>query len=161
MVSRSHKRTAMCRNLQLLRSITDSHARRKTSVLLDASEYIQALKRKLEELNQAITAQKSIDYDPMPMLRVEAQEKGFLIKVLSQRSCDGLLVFILEAFEELGLDVLQARVSCVDKFCLEAIGTKENNQETGNMDVPMVEKVVLQAIQNWSKVTEQGSFTEQ
>jgi len=35
-----------------------------------------------------------------------------------------LLVFILEAFEELGLDVLQARVSCADSFTLEALGNK-------------------------------------
>jgi UTP:GlnB (protein PII) uridylyltransferase len=57
-------------------------------------------------------------------LRVEAQEKGFLIEVVAERSCCGLLVYILEAFEELGLDVRQARVSCSDSFHLEAIGDK-------------------------------------
>lgn len=57
-------------------------------------------------------------------LKVEPQEEGFMIKVLSQASCQGLLVFVLEAFEELGLEVLQARVSCVDSFCLEALGIK-------------------------------------
>lgn len=57
-------------------------------------------------------------------LKVVAQEEGFVIKVLSERSCQGLLVFILEAFEELGLEVLQARVSCVDNFCLEAVGNR-------------------------------------
>lgn len=35
-----------------------------------------------------------------------------------------MLVFLLEAFEELGLDVLQARVSCSDNFHLEAMGAK-------------------------------------
>lgn len=42
--------------------------RRKTSVLLDATEYIQGLKQKLEELNrlQVATEQKIVDYDPMP-----------------------------------------------------------------------------------------------
>lgn len=53
-------------------------------------------------------------------LKVEAEEEGLVIKVKSERSCQGLLVFILEAFEELGLDVLQARVSCADNFSLEA-----------------------------------------
>lgn len=53
-----------------------------------------------------------------------------MIKVLSQRSCQGLLVFILEAFEELGLDVVQARVSCEDNFCLEAVGVKVINDAT-------------------------------
>ena len=44
--------------------------RQKTSVLLDASEYIQDLKQRLQELNQlvAATAQKIVDYDPMPMV---------------------------------------------------------------------------------------------
>ncbi|OIW14292.1 hypothetical protein TanjilG_21432 [Lupinus angustifolius] len=77
-------------------------------------------------MNQVVaaTSQKTIAYDAMPTLKVEPQEEGFMIKVLSQRSCRGLLVFILEAFEELGLDVLQARVSCEDHFCLEALGIK-------------------------------------
>lgn len=60
-------------------------------------------------------------------VRVEAQEKGFLIEVLAERSCCGLLVHILEAFEVLGLDVRQARVSCSDSFHLEAIGDKVRN----------------------------------
>ncbi|XP_061339548.1 uncharacterized protein LOC133286180 [Gastrolobium bilobum] len=158
MVSRVHKRTAMYRNLQVLRSITYSHSRRRTSVVLDASEYIQGLKKKLQDqLNQlpVATAQKIINYDPMPMLKVEPQEEGFVIKVLSQRSCQGLLVFILEAFEKLGLDVIQARVSCADNFNLEAVGNKENNQDTRLLDAQLIEQVVSQAIQNWREVTQQ------
>lgn len=53
---------------------------------------------------------------------MEILEKGFLINVLSENNCPGLLVSILEAFENLGLDVLDARVSCTDNFQLEAIG---------------------------------------
>lgn len=49
-------------------------------------------------------------------------EKGFLINVFSDTNCPGLLVSILEAFDELGLDVLDARVSCTDTFQLEAVG---------------------------------------
>ncbi|KAK7305501.1 hypothetical protein VNO77_43407 [Canavalia gladiata] len=157
MVSKVHKRTAIYRNLQLLRSITYSHSHHsKASELLDASEYIQGLKKKLQELNQltVATARKIVDYDPMPKLKVEAKEEGFLIKVLSQRSCQGLLVFILEAFEELGLDVLQARVSCADNFCLEAVGNKENNEDTRPLDAHLIEQVVSQAIQNWREVSQ-------
>ncbi|XP_016165651.1 uncharacterized protein LOC107608350 [Arachis ipaensis] len=115
MVSRVHKRTGFHRNLQHLRSITKSHALFKTSVILDASEYIRSLKKKLQESDElavcSSSVQNFIDHGPMPMLKVEAQEDGFMIRVLSQRNCKGLLVFILEAFEELGLQVLQARVS--------------------------------------------------
>jgi hypothetical protein len=49
-------------------------------------------------------------------------QHGFLINVLSDKSCPGLLVSILEAFDELGLSVLQATASCADTFRLEAIG---------------------------------------
>ncbi|KAL2333047.1 hypothetical protein Fmac_014260 [Flemingia macrophylla] len=191
MVSRVHKRTAMYRNLQLLRSIRHSHSvislkhlflplvlhaiftsifnhvviyrdfsvfmqHRKGSASLDLSNYIQGLKQKLQELNQLTpaTARKFVDYDPMPKLEVEAQEEGFVIKVLSQSSCQGLLVFILEAFEELGLDVLQARVSCADSFSLEALANKENYEDTRPLDAQIVEQVVSQAIQNWKEVSQ-------
>lgn len=53
---------------------------------------------------------------------METLERGFLINVLSDKNSPGLLVSILEAFEELGLDVLDARVSCSDTFQLEAVG---------------------------------------
>lgn len=34
----------------------------------------------------------------------------------------GLLVSVLEVFEELGLHVLEAKASCADSFRLEAVG---------------------------------------
>lgn len=58
---------------------------------------------------------------------METLEKGFLINVFSQKDCPGLLVTILEAFEELGLDVLDASVSCSDNFRLEAVGGEVRN----------------------------------
>ena len=51
-----------------------------------------------------------------------AGRHGFLINVFSDKSCPGLLVSILEAFDELGLSVLQATASCADTFRLEAVG---------------------------------------
>ncbi|GAU27287.1 hypothetical protein TSUD_125680 [Trifolium subterraneum] len=167
MVSKVHKRTAMYRRkLQLLLPVvaiaviviamTRIAAHSKTSVILGATEYIQGLKQKLEELKQLSvpTTQSIVDYNPMPKLKVEVQEEGFVIKVLSERSCQGLLVFILEAFEELGLEVLHARVSCVNDFCLEAVGNKENNEDTSPLSAQLVEEVVSQAIQNWREVTQ-------
>ncbi|MED6192720.1 hypothetical protein PIB30_012890 [Stylosanthes scabra] len=164
MVSRvHHKRTGFHhRNLQHLHSITKSHALYKTSpsVILDASvEYIRSLKKKLQELKQLAVSSSStqnfINYGPMPMLKVEEQEEGFMIRVLSQRNCKGLLVFILEAFEELGLQVLQARVSCADAFSLEALAIKEHNEGDGHMDAQVVVKVMSKAIKNWREVPKQ------
>ncbi|KAG6769636.1 hypothetical protein POTOM_025292 [Populus tomentosa] len=77
---------------------------------------------------------------------VETLEKGFLINVFSGKNCPGLLVSILEAFDELGLDVLDARVSCEDNFLLEAIGGDQNQGH----DAQVVKQAVLQAIHNWN-----------
>lgn len=53
---------------------------------------------------------------------VESLETGFLVNIYSHKSCPGLLVSILEVFDELGLHVMEARVSCEDSFRLEALG---------------------------------------
>lgn len=58
----------------------------------------------------------------LSQVTVETLEKGFLINVFVDKSCPGLLVFILEAFEELDLNVQEARVSCTDSFRLQAVG---------------------------------------
>lgn len=42
----------------------------------------------------------------------------------SEKSCPGLLVFVLKVFEELNLNVLEARVSCTGSFQLEALGVE-------------------------------------
>ncbi|KAJ6746894.1 TRANSCRIPTION FACTOR BHLH FAMILY-RELATED [Salix koriyanagi] len=78
---------------------------------------------------------------------VQTLEKGFLINVFSEKNCPGLLVSILEAFDELGLDVLDARASCEDNFQLEAIGGDQNQGH----DAQVVKHAVLQAILNWNE----------
>ncbi|XVF57882.1 hypothetical protein PTKIN_Ptkin07bG0018200 [Pterospermum kingtungense] len=124
MVSRENKRASLHEKLQLLRSITNSHAMNKTSIIVEASKYIEGLKQKVERLTQDIAAaQSSNDQNPLPMeVTVETLEKGFLINVFSDKSCPGLLVSILEAFEEMGLNVHEARVSCTESFRLHAVG---------------------------------------
>ncbi|KAG4128637.1 hypothetical protein ERO13_D09G032400v2 [Gossypium hirsutum] len=156
MVSREHKRAALHEKLQLLRSITNSHAVNKTTIIVDASKYIEELKQKVERLNQDISAaQTSNDQNALPMqVAVETLEKGFLINVFSEKSCPGLLVSLLEAFEELGLNILEARVSCTDSFRLQAVGG-ENEEQSESIDAQVVKQAVLQAIKNWSEGTDQ------
>ncbi|XP_042492025.1 uncharacterized protein LOC122071706 [Macadamia integrifolia] len=151
MVSREHKRAALCEKLQQLRSVTNSDAINKTSIIVDASKYIEELKQKVERLNQDIA--NSSDPNPLPVVTVETVEKGFLINVFSEKSCSGLLVSILEAFEELGLTVLEARVSCTDNFRLEAVGGENDGQVS--IDARVVKQAVLQAIKNWNETSEQ------
>ncbi|KAJ0046873.1 hypothetical protein Pint_06662 [Pistacia integerrima] len=86
---------------------------------------------------------------------VENLEKGILINVLSKKSCQGLLVFILEAFEELGLNVLDARVSCTDTFSLQAVGGELNEENGETIDAQVVKQALLKAIRNWSRNADQ------
>ncbi|XP_010921091.1 transcription factor bHLH61 [Elaeis guineensis] len=153
MVSREHKRASLHDKLQLLRSITNSHALSKTSIIIDASKYIEELKQKVERLNEEIAcARNAVEENPMPMVTVETLKKGFLINVFSEKRCPGLLVSILEAFEELGLSVLEARASCTDTFRLEAVG---GENQTERLDAQVVKQAVLQAIKSCSEGSEQ------
>ncbi|KAK8982920.1 hypothetical protein V6N11_054905 [Hibiscus sabdariffa] len=137
MSSKDRKKASAHRKLQRLRSAINSTAE---------------LKEKVEMLNQEIgTSRMSTSQNPLPMkVTVETLEKGFLINVFLEKNCPGLLVSILETFEELGLDVLDARVSCEDNFQLEAIGG-ENQSNTEEMDAQMVKQAVMQAISKWSE----------
>ncbi|XP_027333134.1 uncharacterized protein LOC113847990 [Abrus precatorius] len=154
MVSKEQKRTALHEKLQHLRSITNSHALNRTSIIIDASKYIEKLKQKVERLNQEIASgETSNAHNPLPMVTVETLEKGFLINVFSAKGCSGLLVSILEAFEEMRLTVLEARVSCTDTFRFQAVGENEEHGET--IDAQAVKQAVGQAIKNWSETTDQ------
>ncbi|KAI7979720.1 hypothetical protein LOK49_Contig267G00004 [Camellia lanceoleosa] len=99
---------------QMLRLLTLSYVYvNKTSIIVDASKYIEELKGKVERLSQDVaSSQSSNGQNSLPMqVTVETLEKGFLINVFSEKNCPGLLVTILKAFEELGLGVLDANVS--------------------------------------------------
>ncbi|KAG5060568.1 hypothetical protein AAZX31_01G118500 [Glycine max] len=144
---RRGKNASMQRKLQQLRSVTNSSAVNKASIIVDATRYIEELKQKVDGLNSELgTAESSISQDELPMVTVETLERGFLINVFSERNCPGMLGAILDAFEELGLDVLDARVSCEDTFQLEAVGGE--SQENESIDAQVVKQAVLQAIQN-------------
>ncbi|XP_024018407.1 uncharacterized protein LOC21395517 [Morus notabilis] len=161
MVSREHKRAALHEKLHLLRSITNSHALNETSIIVDASKYIEDLKQKVERLNRGITSGRtSSDENAIPASSITLMlfsnlEKGFLINVFSEKSCQGLLVSVLEAFEELGLSVLEARVSCSDSFQLQAIGG-ENEEQGESMDAQAVKQAVEMSIKSWSETTDQA-----
>ncbi|CAN1255204.1 hypothetical protein LINPERPRIM_LOCUS8907 [Linum perenne] len=148
-----------------------------SSIIVDASNYIQQLKQKIEKLNQEMD---NYDYDQpssstrhqlnnnngIPVVTwcpeqvsVETVEKGFVINVISEKKCEGgLLVSVLEAFEEIGLNVVEARVSCTDTFRLHAVAAgqvrnvqneEEREQRRSNIDAQMVKRAVLEAIDGW------------
>ncbi|XP_038702543.1 transcription factor SCREAM2-like isoform X2 [Tripterygium wilfordii] len=151
--SKERKKEDLYQKLQLLRVATHSASMNKASIIVDASKYIEELKYKVEELNQesstgsSTMSQVSSAPNPLPVVTVETLQKGYLINVFSEKNCPGLLVSILEAFEELGLDVLDANVSCADPFQLEAVGENQGSN-TDSVDAQVVQNAVLQAIYN-------------
>ncbi|KAJ0246851.1 Transcription regulator [Hirschfeldia incana] len=80
---------------------------------------------------------------------VDTLEKGFMIKIMSGKNEPGMLVCVLEAFEDLGLEVVEARVSCTDSFSLHAIGIS-NNDDAECMDAEAVKQAVSVAVRTWS-----------
>ncbi|KAK9077964.1 hypothetical protein SSX86_002021 [Deinandra increscens subsp. villosa] len=151
MVSRKHSKDVLHEKLQLLRSITNSHANNDSSIIQDASKYIQGLKQKVEILNHEIASGQSSSYqNSWPVVTVEAVEKGIQVNLYSERSCPGLLVFVLKVFEELGLNVLEARVSCTGSFHLQALGV-ESERKGESIDAHIVKQTIIHAIENWSE----------
>ncbi|KAD6796498.1 hypothetical protein R6Q59_019724 [Mikania micrantha] len=153
MVSREHKKAALHDKLQLLRSVTNSHAKEDTSIINDASNYIKELKKKIDVLKHDI-ARSSSYQNSLPMVRVQTLEKGIQVNVCSDRSCQGLLVYVLKVFEELSLNVLEATVSCTSCFQLEALGV-QNDENGETIDAHMVKQEVLKAIEDWIESNDQ------
>ncbi|KAL1804999.1 hypothetical protein DCAR_0830788 [Daucus carota subsp. sativus] len=143
---------ALHEKLLLLRSLTMSRSQRENSIVLDAAKYIQELKQKVERLNQDLTTGESSRHrhGSWPEVLVEPLETGFLVNIYSAKNCPGLLVLILQVFDELGLDVMEARVSCADSFRLKAFG--EEKDENGEIvDAEAVKLAVSDAIRKWSE----------
>ncbi|TVU51575.1 hypothetical protein EJB05_03011 [Eragrostis curvula] len=149
MAGKEKKAAALEEKLQLLRSATKSNAGNKTSILVDASKYIRELKDKVDEA--AAAASQAADRSNTSMqvnvssADLDSSRGGFRINVSMERSRPGLLVSVLEAFEELGLDVLDADVSCADDsaFRLQALGSSGQGE---TVDEQMVRQAVWQAI---------------
>ncbi|KAG9158877.1 hypothetical protein Leryth_022428 [Lithospermum erythrorhizon] len=135
---------------QILFIPSNSHARTNISILEDASKYIEDLKQKVETLHQDV-AQTSSNQNSScePVVTVETLEKGFLVNIYSDKSCPGLLVSVLEAFEELGLNVVEARISCTHSFHLETVGGVENEESEEPLNDEVVKQTILEAIKNW------------
>ncbi|TKV99062.1 hypothetical protein SEVIR_8G015100v4 [Setaria viridis] len=150
-MSGKEKKAALEEKLQLLRSVTKSNAENKTSILVDASKYIKELKDKVEEASAADSSSAMAATVSVSSVELDSNSsscrRGFRINVSMERSRPGLLVSVLEAFEELGLDVLDADVSCADDtaFRLQALGSGQS-QQGKSVDEQMVRQAVLQAI---------------
>ncbi|XP_076910717.1 transcription factor bHLH61-like [Bidens hawaiensis] len=147
MGSKEDRRAALYQKIRELRSVIHSNAVHKTSIVVEAAKYIEELEEKVEKLHKDIASSSEATSIPMKAT-VETLDKGFRINVFSEEECPGLLVSILEAFEELGLDVRDANVSCSNKFHLQAIC--ENEGHVDDIDAMVVKRAILKAIKHWS-----------
>ncbi|KAJ4976620.1 hypothetical protein NE237_001726 [Protea cynaroides] len=142
MASRVQRRVALRRKFKLLRSLTHSKSVMKSSIILDALDYINKLKIKWEALTLEYA---NLIHNPIQVptvVKVEKIEKGFLVRVTCKNRKD-LHVSIIEALEVTsGLDVIHAKISCNHSYCIEAIAEAQDQ----NQDARDVNEAVFTAI---------------
>lgn len=74
---------------------------------------------------------------------MEKVGEKFLVRVICKKG-ENSLVSVLEVLDEVGLNVLQASVSCKYFFAMEAIAVAQNQQA---VDVREVTQLILKAIE--------------
>ncbi|KAI4372014.1 hypothetical protein MLD38_010302 [Melastoma candidum] len=79
----------------------------------------------------------------VPKVTVNKVSKGYYeVKVTSERKGD-MLMSTLEAFESVGLDVLQARVSSEKLFSMDALAVARDH---GDLDASVVTQQIIKAL---------------
>ncbi|KDP21128.1 hypothetical protein JCGZ_21599 [Jatropha curcas] len=162
MVSRLQRKMALRRKLHILRTLTFSKSVKRSSIIADAILYSYKLKLKLESIKRELLCLGAIKRQclsvvklhlHLPKVKVEKAGKGFIVKVICEKGEDKL-VSILEVFEEMGLTVLHAKVSCNLYFVMEAIVVAE---EQTVLDVKNATQAVLEAIEKHVEGTDTSS----
>ncbi|TYH67238.1 hypothetical protein ES332_D06G175200v1 [Gossypium tomentosum] len=152
MAKKVQRIAASRRKLQLLRTLTNSKSVRRRSIILNVLLHFHKLTVKLEEIQREYQNLMAIRNEYFNLLKhiqipkeVKVEKLGedqFVVKVRCNRGGDKL-VSIVEAFEELGLNVVRARVSCNHFFAMEAIVVAQDQQTTKTKDVT---QAILKAI---------------
>ncbi|KAM3393958.1 hypothetical protein P3S68_002959 [Capsicum galapagoense] len=136
---RVQSKMAMSSKLHLLRKLTNSKSVKKNSIIFDAFLYIIKLRLQLQaiqrEYQQLLNHVQEVKVEKLIGTR-------FLVKVTCKKGKD-VLVSILEAFEDMKLSVIQARVTSKYFFGMEAIVEVENEV---NLDVKVLTKALQMAI---------------
>uniref|UniRef100_A0A3N7EZG3 Plant bHLH transcription factor ACT-like domain-containing protein n=1 Tax=Populus trichocarpa TaxID=3694 RepID=A0A3N7EZG3_POPTR len=153
MVARLQRRAAMGRRLHVLRTLTCSKSVQRKSVIMDALLYIYKLKLKLEAIKRELANLVAIKREYLSLMKqlqlpkevkVEKAEQGLLVRVTCEKGGDKL-VSILEVFEEMGLVILNARVSSNLFFAMEAIVVADQEQHA--LHVKSITQAVTKAIE--------------
>ncbi|XP_006367141.1 uncharacterized protein [Solanum tuberosum] len=140
---RVQTKMAMRSKLHLLRTLTNSKSVKKNSIILDAFICIMKLRLQLEaiqrEYQQLLNHVQEVKVEKLIGTR-------FLVKVTCKKGKD-VLVSILEAFEDMKLIVVQARVTSRYFFGMEAIVEAENE---ATLDVRALTRALQMAIHKQS-----------
>ncbi|CAI0475948.1 unnamed protein product [Linum tenue] len=144
---RMQRRLALRRKLHILRMTNHSQSVKQSSAFMGAFIYLHQLKLKLEAMKTELSELAEIRREYLNReVKVEKGEKGFQVKVTCEKG-KGKLVSVLEAFEEMGLNVLHGKVSCTPNFVMEAIvddvGSGQGNETA---DVEKITQALVRAI---------------
>ncbi|KAL6546477.1 hypothetical protein OROMI_022198 [Orobanche minor] len=112
-----YRRMAMHRKLRILRALSKSKSLKKRSIIMDAFLYIYKLRLQV----QAIQKEYQDLVNHLQEVKVEKVGTEYLSVRITCRKGEKLLVSILVAFEEMNINILQARVSGKHFFGMEAI----------------------------------------
>ncbi|KAI9120395.1 hypothetical protein K1719_007428 [Acacia pycnantha] len=148
---REQKRMSLRRKLHILRTHINSNSAKRSFITKSTVLQIYRLKIMLEtikrEYENLIAARREYQnllrhVQEHKNVKVEKVAEGtFVMKVTCENGGDKL-VAILEAFEEKGLNVEQARVSCNEGFFMEATVVAEDQA----VDTRNVAETLLRAI---------------
>ncbi|KAE8689461.1 hypothetical protein F3Y22_tig00110937pilonHSYRG00064 [Hibiscus syriacus] len=157
MANKLQRRAAFHRKLQLMRTLTNSKSVKGNSSILNVLLHFHKVRVKLEEIQRDYRNLIAIRNEYFTLLnqlqipkevKVEKNGKEFVVKVGCNKGGD-TLVSIVEAFEELGLNVVQARVCCNHFFSMEAIVVDQHQETTEIKDIT---QAVLKAIEKQGNV---------
>ncbi|XP_012452987.1 uncharacterized protein LOC105774976 isoform X2 [Gossypium raimondii] len=143
MATKLQRRTASLRKLHLLQTLNKPKSVKRSCSIINILLHFYKLKVKLEEIQREYQNLLKNIRTPKEVKVEKINGEQFVVRVACNKGGDKL-VSILEVFDELGLNVVQARVSCRHFFSMEAIIGVGQDQKTS--DMKDITDAVLKAI---------------
>ncbi|KAE8722991.1 Detected protein of unknown function [Hibiscus syriacus] len=143
--------------LHLLQTPANPKSAKRGSIFKNILRFYK-LKLKLEQLQRECQILRVIRNEYITLLnhiqipkevKVEKIGEQFVVKVSCCNREGDKLVSILEAFDELGLDVVRASVSCGHLFSMEVIAVARGQQTTGIRDIKHAVVKAIDEKQGW------------
>ncbi|KAL7129839.1 hypothetical protein ABFS83_13G094300 [Erythranthe nasuta] len=146
-----HRRVALRRKLHILRTLTKSKSVKKSSIIMDAYHYIYNLKLQVEAIK------KEYQYLTNHIQEVKVEKlvgtAGYLGVRIACKKGEEMMTSILEVFEEMNLDVVQARFTCNHLFAMEAILKPRHHHHHHHIDAPFLNQTILNVIKTQTSTT--------